>query len=332
MLPLATILGQRPRHTLLLIAFAGLLVVLGALRGSWMISRVWNNAGWLQMARVALQGGSTSVATDDFARALVADGTNRRAALGGGMAYAIALDEPNALRLWQQGQVAPDTLYELGRRARDRHQLELALIYFHGADSLLQPTESGQGYFLEGRLCQSYRVDPTLPPAVESHCQDYFAENDGNLLLDGQFEQAIGWGWTGDFFFTNPEKATLALEETEGRPAPSLRLDGLTSGRHGGIYQRIALQPGAKVHFSGYFRAKNAADLAAWLLYVEWNQQGKPQGISFVTADTDMEWTLLEWTVTLPEGSEPWMNFYPALLIGKGTVWSDDLRVEILSE
>ncbi len=115
-------------------------------------------------------------------------------------------------------------------------------------------------------------------------------------------------------------------------PAPSLVLTGLTQGRHAGIYQRIALQPKTKVRFSGYFRATDQGDFGAWLLYVGWRQNGKSQGTHFYTADSDMEWTHLEWEFTLPEDSESFAQFYPVLLIGKGPVWADRITVEILPE
>ena len=321
-------LHHPPLPIIILVLLA--LILLG--HGTSLLSNFWSNTGWLQLTEGVLNRENTTVPTDHFLRAIQSNQTNARTYLGIGMAYAENFSEPEALNYWRQGQIAPATLHQLGSQMRKQGLLDLAFIYFRNA-AQLDPATPDQGDYLAGRLCQQSLTDPARLSAFnQQYCHDYFAQNGGNLLLDGQFDQEVHWGWTGDFLFTDFTRANFQRDLESGVPSPSLRLTGLTSGRHAGLYQRISILPGTKVRFSGYFRSENAHDLSADLLYIERQQEGKPQGNSPYKVESSTEWQHLERIFVLPMDSEPWAQFYPVLLRGEGTVWADNLSVEIVSE
>jgi hypothetical protein len=45
-----------------------------------------------------------------------------------------------------------------------------------------------------------------------------------------------------------------------------------------------------------------------------------------------MEWTKFERTFTVPENIKPNIDFYPVLFSGEGTVWFDDIQLEMNHE
>jgi hypothetical protein len=308
-----------------------IVLIIVVVNSPYLVSRGLSNIGWRQLAHVMFQTEMSDIPTNYFIDAGLVNSTNYRAFVGAGIAYAEVLDESNARQYWQQALIEPDLLNQLGRQASSRGLQDVALIYFRGAEDLVQ-TPPGEGHFWAGRICQSSLNNPTSLSLVnQQYCQDYFTNSSDNLLLDGQFEQDVDRGWNGSFFFTDTS-ASIALDPTAGVPAPSLMLTGLTPGRHAGVYQRVSLQPGSKVHFGGYFRTEDLGNQGTQLLYVEWSQSDNIYGVHFHTINATMDWTYLEAIFTLPESSEPWVQFYPVLLNGQGTVWSDHVTVELLPE
>lgn len=294
--------------------------------------RIWSNLGWRAFMASVGRHDLLPEAYSHFSRAAEIDLSNQSAFRGLGMVSAARLDESGAQSFWRVANTDPSRLNQMGRQIRAREQLDVAFIYFRSAAALEQSADA-EGDFLAGKLCQSIQAEPQVVSVDnQQYCEDRFEAQDGNLLLDGQFNYPLDLGWSGAFFFTNPELARAEIDLQDGVSAPSLRLSGFTEGRHAGIFQRIAIPPGATIHFSGYFRVASANGLETPLLYVEWRDGGKVQGTSFYKATENMDWTYLEGTMTLPSTSEPWMNFYPALLIGRGVVWSDDMAVKILDQ
>jgi tetratricopeptide (TPR) repeat protein len=317
-------------NTLLLaIPLIGLVAFL-LLESFSLTSQFWSNLGWVQLTRLSFLDKIAEAPIVYFNNALQVDDKNRGAYIGAGMTYARVLDESNAQIMWQQGETQADLLIQLGDQLQERGLLDEAFIYFR-ASAQLAETRPAEGDFRSAKLCQINLPDfEKLTAKNRSYCWRYFDQNKGNLLLDGQFDHTTKWAWAGTSFFKNSTEATLDLDFSTGATEASLMLTGLTSGLHKGIYQRVTLEPGTKIRFGGYFRTENAVDLAARLLYIEWRQAGEIHGTHLYTADSSIEWIYLERIFILPDGSEPWVNLYPVLLNGRGTVWTDNLHVEIL--
>lgn len=270
-------------------------------------------------------------AHSQLSRAVELDATNQSAYRGLGMVSAERLDEAGAQNFWRLANMDVRRLNRMGQQIRDQGHFDIAFIYFRSAAAL--DTSAEEGRFLAGKLCQAILANPrVLSIENQQYCVSLFEAQNGNLLLNGHFDYPLNLGWNGALFFTDPEFARAEVDSTMGVPPPSLQLRGFTEGRHAGVYQRIAIPPGATIHFSGYFRVALANGLETPLLYVEWRDGGKVHGTSFYKATENMDWTYLEGAMTLPSTSEPWVNFYPALLIGRGIVWSDNLSVEIIDQ
>lgn len=301
------------------------LIVLGRCNAA-----LWNNIGWLYLNRGAY-GPSSLAAVPYFARALRIDDSSEGAYLGAGLAYAAAEDEDSAVRAWRKGDIDASTLVEFGKKIETTGLYDVALILFRAA-AQLDTDSTGLIRFSVGELCQStLAADGLLSPPNQRYCKDYFSADYDNLLLDGQASYEPKGIWRGTRKFELRTLAAAYQDMMIGMPAPSIAISGFGPGSHGGIYQRISLVPGAEVLFSGYFRVDNDEQFSARLLYIEWQQDSRTYGSEYYTADGDLDWRHLEWHFTLPEGADSWAQFYPALASGVGTVWFDDIRVELVS-
>jgi len=256
--------------------------------------------------------------------------SNRRAVLGYGVANAVSGNESVALTSWQMGEVDPRLLIGFGDIAKSRGLLDRTLIYYRGAEAL-EFVRRNEGKFLIGRVCQRALARPELLSTHNQHyCRSYFTQNDGNLLLNGQFSEDGTWGWQGQLFFSNAASA-FRINDITGKPAPSLQYIGLRSGQQNGLYQTISLQPGSRVRFGGWFQIKEGESIKARLLYVGWRQNDESQGNQLqVMSGEDMEWTYLERTFRLPENSELNVRFFPVLFIGEGQILVDDVSVQLM--
>jgi tetratricopeptide (TPR) repeat protein len=305
-----------------------MLLAVPLLTGIRWSSQLWSNAAWLLSRR---DNENQQLAASYFKKAIQLNPANQRAYHGAGMLFAKTGDEEGALEMWESGNIDPVLLTSLGQHIQWQGDLDAAFIYFRSA-ALLAPSEATDGELLAGKLCQRMLADlTTLSLRNQTYCQDYIVGNDGNLLLNGELEQDIYWGWSGRSAFEGSQ-ASVDRDYTVAISPPSLLLTGLTMGPPRGLYQRISLQPGTKIRFSGYFRAENVEEKAARLLYVEWRQNGKTHGTHLYTVDFNLDWQYFEMTFLLPDQSEPWVQFYPVILTGQASIWSDQMRVEILGE
>jgi len=289
-----------------------------------------SNLGWLQLARpeawsVARESSGARALTW-FRRAIAAEPSSGRAFLGAGIASVLLGDDTQAWAAWRKGEISPEVLIELGMRA---HNMDDALTYYRGADEVAGG-EPNEARYLAGQTCQrSVAKIDVLSSSNQCFCRDYFAHSGGNLILNGQFVTGNTWGWSGQFFFSEPASCVQQIDWSIGKPAPSLSITGSTVDRHHGLYQELSVSHGAIIRFSAWFRIEGASELEARLLYIWWEQNGQPQGNQQVVATSDTEWIYLQRTWQLPGGSSSDVVVYPVLLDGKGTIWVDDVQLVI---
>lgn len=315
-----------------LLACAAVVLII-ALRFMPLSSAFLGNLGWLRLSKTVAssmprEAGARKALTL-FQRAVGIDASNSRAFLGAGIADVLLGDEAGALASWQEGRIAAEVLIGLGNKARSWDD---ALAYFKGAASL-DEGQPNEGKFLAGRVCQRAFAQPDgLSRPNQLYCRTYFLQNGDNLIVNGQFHEGNTWGWDGQFFFSNPALSTCQVDRTAGKPAPCLSIAGSNDGRHHGLYQTLSLRPGTRIRYSAWFKTQSAGEMEARLLYIGWGQHDKRQGNQREIVSGDMEWTYLERTWRLPEGSKAEINLYPVLLSGKGTIWIDDVKMEVLPE
>jgi len=303
-----------------------------ACRTGIFFSHFLGNLAWLQLARPETWSASSESdggrALALFRKAIAADPSNSRAFLGAGIASLLLGDEAEALAAWREGRIAPETLIGLGTKARSSDD---ALVYYRGADAAAK-SEPNPAEYLAGQVCQAAFAQPdALKPSNDQFCRQYFARNGGNLILNGQFAEGNTWGWDGQFFFSDPRLSAYSIDWLAGKPIPSLSIAGFTGDRHHGLYQMLSLSHEATIRYSAWLKAEGAGDMEARLLYIGWRQNDQAQGNQQAIASESMGWTYLERTWQLPAGSDPGIVVYPVLLTGEGTVWADDVRLEVLS-
>lgn len=313
---------------------SGLLLLGLLLHARPLLSLLVSNAAWLSWNRTlgAAERPRETAATSWFPAALWLDGANQSAWLGQGQVAARTDDAPGALASWEQGAVTPDVLLEYGKQARAGDNPATALVYFQGAAARAAP-EPNEGAYWAGVVCQQTLATPErLTPAQQTYCDGYFARNGRNLILNGQLATGNTWGWNGQFFFADPRTATFAVDAAAGQPAPSLLLEGVTAGPHRGLYQVISLPPGSRVRFSAKARTAADADFQVALLFIGWRADGRPQGNEFAVVTESTGWRTYEREFRLPADAERLVQFYPAVLSGRGQVWLDDVQLTLLPE
>lgn len=298
-------------------------------------STIRSNIAWVNLNNALQDNSATSDcferATNLYREALLLDYENRSAWLGQGLAHAMRGEIDLAHVSLSEGKIDADILAQYGMMARRAGHLDPALIFFRGADVLRNENDSEEIY-LAGSVCQQAFASPTLLNEENSQfCTEMLAQNKNNLLLNGDASPRTLHGWQGQHFFIDQNRALSSIEDTSGSQSPVFKLVGHTEGNHFGLFQGVALPSGSSVRFSGRFKVDAHEDLQARLLYIGWRgEDGKPGGNHGAWQDSDLEWTTFERVFTVPENAASSIDFYPAVFSGQGTIWFDDVRLELI--
>jgi len=313
---------------------AGGLLMLGVVVGYAFVPTLFHqNMGWLHYTQnqVYAQPGSLEQAQRDFARSLTWNQDNMSAWRGQALTAAQQEQKNVALDSWPRTKLTPEQMIQYGALLVSQKDRAAALLTYQAAMPLFS-TMRNPATYAASSVCQSSWGDlASYSLDFSTYCHRIHAENDENLLFNSQFVDDAKWAWDGLFFFDDPRQSQVIWAEQEGQPQPSAAILGRGPEAHFGIYQRICLLPGTTVRFSGWFRTEIEGLFQARLLYVSWTQDQRPQGNHAQIIQDQLPWTYFEREfVFRPEGS-PMVDFYPAVVTGQGTVWFDDLRVEIVS-
>ena len=317
----------------LLWVLAGGIVLLGVYVGYVFVpALVYQNMGWLQYAQhqVGVPSASLEQAQRDFARSLTWNQGNTSAWRGQALTAARQEQKNLTLDSWPRTKLTPEQIVEYGTLLASQKDRAAALLTYQAAMPLFS-TMLNPATYAAGGLCQSSWADlASYSLDFATYCHRIHAENDGNLLFNAQFVDAAKWGWDGHFFFDDPRQSQVIWAEQEGHPQPSAAIMGIGPEAHFGIYQSLCLAPGTTVRFSGWFRADMDGPFQARLLYIGWTQDNRPQGNHAQIIQEQLPWTYFEREFTLLPEAGPMVSFYPADVTGQGTIWFDDLRVEIV--
>lgn len=323
----------------LLIAYVGLLLLL-VLFVANPASSFANNRGWHMLLRLKL--GATMVVPgeiqEQFERALQLDTSNNRALWGLSLLSMERGEYQEALAIWHRTEVEPQWLLTHGVMAEEASLWNEALYFYRGAERKLDGVAVGSGW-QTGQMCQLYLFQPgTLTTDNRSYCEHYFQNQDGNLFLNGAFDQGL-LGWR-ERYFSNPGDAAYRVSGDVGTPAPSAQLSGFSDAYHGGLFQRITLPAGTTLRYRARFQYSaadgDAFDLQA--LYVrglgsiQVRESTPPQEIPLADG-----WTLIESVFVVPEpdlseqkGNDLTFIFFPLRLTGQGSAWLDDVTLHIV--
>lgn len=325
------------RTSLLAILLVTLFLLL-AVRTQALASSLMSNIAWVNLnkhlQRSSLATENLDQVAKQFQHAASSNQENRSAWFGRGLTYALRGDAESAQRSWNEGNILPDMLKEYGLTARRGGYLDQAIIFFRGADALRSKPDSAE-YYLAGSICQRTLASPArLSESNSEFCSKMLVENANNLMLNGDFAVQDVHGWEGEHYFADENKARMVVVDTASElEAPYVRLTGSSEGNHFGLFQKLQLPAGSKVRFSGRFKASNQENLAARLLYIEWQgADEQSQGNHGARLDEDLEWTYFERTFTVPEDLSSFIDFYPVVFSGQGSIYLDDIRLELIND
>ena len=322
------------------IPFLVLLLICGSiliLYSQPIVSAVYSNIGWVTLNAHLRDGISNTENLDDalgsFSQALGINAGNRSAWFGLGMTYASQHKVEQATNSWRQSEDNPVTLINYGLHARAKGDLDTALAQFRAVDAL-DVSGAKEGYYLAGTICQrAFGMQYVLSPSHVQFCADFLEENGDNLITNGAFSTGTLAGWGGEHFFIGKNAARLDLEQAAGSSDSIIRLDGLDENNHFGLFQRLTLSPGDTVRFSGRFKLLGEENLTARFLYIAWQKEdGTAQGNHGEQYSGDTAWMQFERTFRIPDSIKPEIDFYPVLFSGMGTVWFDDIKLELVPQ
>ncbi|MEM7114008.1 MAG: hypothetical protein AAF614_16355 [Chloroflexota bacterium] len=317
----------------LLILFLGALLVL---KGTAVISTLHNNVAWINLNTYLGQDTSESKidrVAKSFLQAQQFNNENQSAWFGSGMAAALRQNTDHAIRSWSNPINDLTTLRQYGLDARRKGNLDMALTLFRASDSL-QVTRSHEAHYLAGTICRlTHARQFMLSSTNQQYCSDYLVDKAHNLIVNHQFADGALAGWGGQHYFIGQPAAELSTEAAESADDHVARLDGLAARNHFGIFQSIYLSPGDQVRFKGKFRTANDENLQVRFLFISWqDENGAVQGNHAETRSESMNWTELERNFTVPPKVEALVDFYPVVFSGQGSVWIDNITVELINE
>lgn len=293
-----------------------------------------SNLGWLELARAHAFAEARQVrsaeALEKFQRVVAAHRLSRETYLGMGLAQAIAGDELAALSSFRNAGITSQALVDFGHQAQAYHRWDDALAYYKSAANL-DPGQPNEGQFLAASICQLAFAQPDmLNQHNQAYCYRQLSQHDGNLIINSHFNSRNTWGW-GKRYFSGPTSVIYGVDDTRGKPAPAALIIGLTEDHHGGLVQGITLQSGITVRYSAWVKIQSDKGTNVRLLYFGGQMGGKPMSSILETVSDDIEWTYFEKVLQVPTTDDGLLWFFPAFLTGKGKVWIDDVRLEILS-
>jgi hypothetical protein len=311
-----------------------LIVFTGVLSRGNLSSLVWQNWGWLRLAHAAITPQTSAYvdAQEAFDQAIQWQPANQRAWVGNAIAAIHQSDLVGASSSWHNAGVAPEFAASYGDMMLEQSfDPQLAFTAYRAAASLY-PAKANRAAYAASAICQRLWADLVAQPAeLTQYCQTVFQENQENLLLNAQFVDGAPLGWTGDFFF-EPAQAELAIESNQGYPPPAITMTGSGHPEVFGLYQVFCFEPGTTIHFSGWFKVEVRGEMIARILYTGWTQNDAPQGTQAEVISESIGWSYFEREFQLPDGSSSWLLLWPALIQGQGTVWADELRVQIIEQ
>ena len=318
-----------------------LLIVISAifvLQSPKLLSALHSNVAWLTlnslMSNETKNASNMNDVLNSFSQAIKIDAGNKSAGFGLGIAFALQEEFAQAFNSWSRSVNDPITLIEYGLHAQRKGNVEVALTQFRAADALDKATELTEGEILAGTICQQVLGSHyQLSENNQQFCSDFVKNNNNNLFVNNSFSTGSSAGWAGTHFFTGKNAARLSIESHSSSGDSVISLQGLDESNHFGIFQRLNLSPGDQVHFSGRFKLSGEENLKARILYISWQKEdGVVQGNHGEVHIRDLPWAKFERTFTVPENSKPSIDFYPVLFSGGGTVWFDDIQLEMIHE
>jgi hypothetical protein len=286
-----------------------------------------NNFAWLCLTKANANSLQNNYALDslEYFRKVGNEGNlGQHVSWGMGLAYSLLGETERALEVWRESDLDPHMLVSIGNSFRSREKLNEALSYYRGVINL--DRDDAEIQFLAGNICQLVLFD--IDKASRSNwgfCNNYFVKNDRNLIINSQFAQANIVGWEKH----HNAGARYEIDMKTGKSSPSVMIKGYTGKYHGGIFQSLILASGNVVRYSMWLKIQPEGGIKVYPLYFRARQNGQLIVGAGKPLVSDKGWTYLERNFRVPEVDGSHFGFYPVFFKGQGTVWVDDVRLEI---
>ncbi|MBC7238021.1 MAG: hypothetical protein H5T69_19430, partial [Chloroflexi bacterium] len=249
------------------------------------------------------------------------------AALGRGIALVYLGRGAEAWESFRRASDGAGQLFYLGQRAAEAGEADLALPFYLGA-AVVEGEEGGRGRLQAELLCQRYLTNPAVLGGFgEAFCAARIGAQNGNVFVNGQFDAGLqAWRtWAREGLANGVD-----IDADEGQPAPCALLRSESAKGQANLGQRLDLPAGAQVRLSGRFRVQMAKGGRARLWVIK-PVRGSEWTIVGAKVTGESPWAEFSHLYTAPEDEAEALFIYPAVLLGRGVIWVDDVRAELVS-
>jgi hypothetical protein len=292
-------------------------------------STLYNNIGHLIWLRsVEGEKETAEAALTFFERAIALNPRYLQPQIGAALLNLQLGNESQAFSHWETGDVDSSILVAYADKEKNFGQSDRAMTLYADSARL----GSRQGHILAGNLCQQTLYDPMqLSKDKQDFCETYFRDNANNLIVNGDFESGDFTGWLRRYW--SGFSGRYLIDNNTNTKQPTAIIYGEKDKEVGAISQELTLKEDTTVRFSARLKADLQENAQARLLHIVWTRPGgMPGGNQLITIDESQDWEYLERTISLPRVERNAYTFSPVILTGKGKIWIDDVRLEIISE
>lgn len=305
----------------------GLTVMISGYHAASALSLFLGNLGWINLVHsMNIEESNDKFlqrSADNFKFSVRLKDDNSRSRLGGGLSQILLENDASALVYWEHDSVKLGEIADMADWYRKNGMWNESLSLYRGL--LLAGHLEDRAETLAGTVCQRTLVQfSELGRKNETFCTNYFENQDGNLVVNSNFEHNSIWGWSSNHAFSS-SSVSYTFGESSG-----IILSGETNEYHGGIFQKIAIPPSSTMRYGMNIKVHAQTQMKAELLYFGGSKGGVPFGNATQILTNDLEWTYVEREIRLPDVDDSIYTFFPVLFSGQGTIWIDNVKVELL--
>lgn len=308
------------------------------------------NLGWVELTKqiYGTEPAAAERAETHFSAALQQGATDSRAATGRLLQALLAGQERDEWRArmngaaidWARVMAVGEWLYNQGNYTQ-------AMQLFAAAHEMA-PEISEDAWLSIGSICQqnlftSNASTDRLGSVFD--CDEYWNSVSHNLIVNGDFAQAHLRPWfkryqagivyrgatiANDGIDAGLETESAATARQEAAPRTVAVITSANDEHYGGLYQSIHLPPGTHVRFSARIKVAAQGPMLLYPLYIRGETEEGRWRRSLGAIRESTEWMILEHEYRIPADHHLPTTFYPVYFQSAGTVWVDDVRLNVL--
>lgn len=235
--------------------------------------------------------------------------------------------ETDLVGVWQLAGENPHSLWRRGQMAEGQQQLPDALGWYAAA---IQMSNEPLAWYSWAALWQQIRwhLSEQLPIETAFSWSDYVAWNEGNWMVNGDFEAGLV-GWSA--YRPSGTDADFGLMAALGHGQCAL-ITGKTEAYHGGWNQPISLVVGEWYVLTADLWRVDLPGPVVDVLYWEGYADGRPSGNMGVRLTDGGGWQTVSVLFPAPISDESVVQIYPVRVSGRGRVCVDNVQLRLVEE